>query len=79
MIECNKDCSKCKQLNGRTDDKGYPFGYECMKYGDSVFAEQFGDTKVFKTAEDYERGLWKRINVVWVNIGIYLKKRMMKN
>lgn len=53
LIECNKDCSKCKQLNGRTDDKGYSFGYECMKYGDSVFAEQFGDTKVFKTEEDF--------------------------
>ena len=56
LIECNRDCNKCKQLNGRTDGKGYLFGYECMKYGDSVFAEQFGDTKVFKTAEDYERG-----------------------
>ena len=52
MVECNKDCSKCKQLSGRTDDKGYPFGYECMKYGDSVFIEQFGDTKVFKTEKD---------------------------
>lgn len=52
MIECNKDCSKCKQLNSRTDDKGYPFGYECMKYGDSVLEGQFRDTKVFKPAED---------------------------
>lgn len=49
LVECNKDCSKCKQLNGRTDDKGHPFGYECMKYEDSVFMEHFGDTKVFKT------------------------------
>ena len=54
LVECNRDCSKCKQLNGRTDDKGYLFGYECMKYGDSVFMEQFGDTKVFKTEKDYE-------------------------
>lgn len=53
LIECNKDCNKCKQLNGRTDDKGYTFGYECMKYGDSVFENQFRDTKVFKTEEDY--------------------------
>lgn len=54
MVECNKDCGKCKQLNGRTDDKGYPFGYECRKFGDSVFMEQFGNTKMFKAAEDYE-------------------------
>lgn len=54
MVECNKDCSKCKQLNGRTDGKGYPFGYDCMKYDDSVFEEQFRDTKVFKTEEDYK-------------------------
>lgn len=52
LVECNKDCSKCKQLNGRTDDKGYPFGYDCMKYGDSVFREEFSSTKVFKIAED---------------------------
>lgn len=52
LVECNKDCSKCKQLSGRTDDKGYPFGYDCMKYGDSVFVEHFGDTKMFKTVED---------------------------
>lgn len=34
---CNRNCQTCKNLNGRTDDKGYPFGYECLKYGDSVF------------------------------------------
>lgn len=55
MVECNKDCSKCKQLNRRTDDKDYPFGYDCMKYGDSVFMEQFGNTKMFKAAEDYKK------------------------
>lgn len=53
LVECNKDCSKCKRLNGRTDGKGYPFGYDCLKYGDSVFENQFRDTKVFKTEEDY--------------------------
>lgn len=47
MIECNKDCTKCKHLNGRTDDKGIPFAYDCLKYGDSVFLEKFQDTKVF--------------------------------
>lgn len=55
LVECNKDCSKCKQLNRRTDDKDYPFGYDCMKYGDSVFMEQFGNTKMFKAAEDYKK------------------------
>lgn len=55
LIECNKDCNTCKQLNGRIDDKGYPFGYECMKYGDSVFLEQFGDSKVFKTKKDLSK------------------------
>ena len=29
---CNKDYSKCNHLNRKTDDKGYPWGYECMKY-----------------------------------------------
>lgn len=46
-IECNKDCNKCGYLNVRTDDKGYLFGYGCMKYGNSVFREKFRDTKVF--------------------------------
>lgn len=48
IIECNKDCNKCKQLNVKTDDKGYPWGYECMKYGDSVFMDKFENTKTFK-------------------------------
>jgi len=53
LVECNKDCNKCKYLSGRTDDKGYPFGYECMKYKDSVFEGHFKNTKIFKTAEDF--------------------------
>lgn len=48
-ILCNRNCEKCRQLNARTDDKGYPFGYDCLKYGDSVFQEQFKDTKVFNS------------------------------
>ena len=52
MVECNKDCRKCSKLNGRVDEKGYPFGYDCLKYGDSVFKEEFGDTKVFITKYD---------------------------
>lgn len=47
FIECNRDCEKCKHLNAKTDNKGYPFGYECMKYWDSVFRSQFKSTKIF--------------------------------
>lgn len=49
MITCNKDCKKCKSLNIKTDDKGYPWGYECLKYGDSVSKEHFGNGKDFLT------------------------------
>lgn len=48
MAVCNRNCNKCKQLNGKTDDLGYPWGYECMKYGDSVFPEDFENTKEFR-------------------------------
>lgn len=47
-VECNKDCNKCKQLSGKVDNKGYPWGYECMKYNDSVFREEFQNTKIFR-------------------------------
>ena len=47
IVECNKDCNKCKQLNIKVDDKGYPWGYECLKYGDSVLIKNFSDTKQF--------------------------------
>ena len=40
MIECSRDCKKCNNL-------GYPWDYECLKYGDSVFREKFQDTKEF--------------------------------
>ena len=53
MVQCNRNCEKCKQLNVKTDDKGYPFSYECMKYEDSVFLYEFGNTKEFKeTCQD---------------------------
>lgn len=55
MIQCNKNCNKCKQLNVRTDDNGYPYGYDCMKYGDSVFEADFESTKEFKTEEDFNQ------------------------
>lgn len=45
--ECNRDCEKCKWLNGKTDDKSYPYAYECLKYGDSVFISEFQSTKTF--------------------------------
>lgn len=53
MVQCNRNCNKCKHLNVRVDDKEYPYGYDCMKYGDSVFQSDFEDTKEFKTEEDF--------------------------
>ena len=53
MIKCNKNCNKCRQLNIRTDEKGYPYGYDCLKYGDSVFQDKFENTKEFRTEEDF--------------------------
>lgn len=47
MISCNKNCRDCKKLNIRVDDKGYPYRYECMKYGDSVLESEFESTKTF--------------------------------
>lgn len=52
MIYCNRDCNKCMKLNVKTDDKGYPWGYECLKYGDSVFQEKFRSTKEFPNFQD---------------------------
>lgn len=46
--KCNKDCENCKNLSANVDDKGYPWGYECMKYNNSVFMENFHDTKKFQ-------------------------------
>ncbi len=50
-MKCKKDCRKCSQLNVRIDDKGYPYGYDCLKYGDSVFEEQFTNEKSFDKDE----------------------------
>lgn len=47
---CNIDCKQCKYLNARTDDKGYPYGYECLKYEDSVFEDEFTNSKIFKNS-----------------------------
>ena len=48
-MECSRDCTKCRSLNTLTDDKDYPWGYECMKYGDTVQREDFRSTKEFAT------------------------------
>lgn len=46
-MKCSKNCGECNRLNIRTDDKGYPFGYEYMKYGESVHPDLFESTKEF--------------------------------
>lgn len=52
MISCHKNCNGCKKLNIRVDDKGYPYGYECMKYENSVFESDFEITKTFSDFEE---------------------------
>lgn len=44
---CNKNCQKCMQLNGRTDDLGYPFMFECMKYDREIKPNEFTESKEF--------------------------------
>lgn len=51
MKVCNRNCKKCSKLNVKVDDKGYPWGYECLKYGDSVFENKFLDTKEFQNSD----------------------------
>lgn len=46
-IQCNKECNNCKYLGARTDEKGYPFAWECLKYNDSINKEDFQSTKEF--------------------------------
>lgn len=36
---CNKDCHECGRASFRMDNKGYPFGIECLKHGDFVNIE----------------------------------------
>ena len=48
MKTCSKNCNDCKKLNTKTDKNGYPFGYECLKYGDTVFKKDFKSTKTFE-------------------------------
>ena len=37
MAICDRDCEKCSRLNIKVDKLGYPWGYECLKYGVSDF------------------------------------------
>ncbi len=52
MRYCNKDCRKCKNLNGRVDNKGYPFAYECLKH--ELLCEL--TPKVFNSSKPYVKG-----------------------
>lgn len=47
-VKCIKDCRKCNKYNSaRTDDKGYPFGYECLKYNEAIDLQDVSKEKVF--------------------------------
>lgn len=52
---CNRNCRKCGYMNVRTDRKGYPFGFDCLKYGDSIFPQYMESTKTFVKQEKDER------------------------
>lgn len=47
LVTCGKNCKNCRHLNVKIDNKGYPWGYDCLKYGDSVFEKDFTSTKSF--------------------------------
>lgn len=51
MAECNRNCERCRSLNYKTDNNGYPWSYECMKYNDTVDRHKFTETKVFNEGE----------------------------
>lgn len=47
-VKCSKDCRKCNKYgSARTDDKGYPFGYECLKYNEAIDLQDVNKEKVF--------------------------------
>ena len=47
-VKCNKDCRKCNKYgSARTDDKGYPFGFECLKYNEAIDLEDVAKEKIF--------------------------------
>ena len=43
----NRDCRKCRAASARTDDKGYPFGIEFLKYNDSLDVQMATKEKTF--------------------------------
>lgn len=48
---CYKDCKNCGKASYRTDDKGYPFGIECLKYNDSLPLEHSNKPKSFTISD----------------------------
>ena len=51
-VKCNKDCRKCKKYGSvRTDDKGYPFGYECLKHNEMIDLKLVNKEKLFEVKE----------------------------
>lgn len=51
IVQCNRDCSSCQQLNTKTDKNDIPWGYDCLKYGDSIFNTEFTSTKQFEVED----------------------------
>lgn len=48
IVTCNRNCEKCRSLNGRAEKNGQPWGYECMKYGNTVERSELHSTKTFR-------------------------------
>ena len=47
-VKCNKDCRKCNKYDSaRIDDKGYLFGYECLKYNETIDLKDVAREKLF--------------------------------
>jgi hypothetical protein len=46
-IVCNKNCRKCGKLNAKTDDKGYPWAWECLKFNERIPQERLERSKTF--------------------------------
>lgn len=48
VVTCSRNCEQCRSLNGRAEKNGQPWGYECMKYGDTVEKSELHSTKTFR-------------------------------
>lgn len=44
---CDKNCKECENLNALTDIYGQPWCYECLKFNDTIFDENFEGIKEF--------------------------------